>query len=363
MIGQGLNSLIPPKKTTEESLYAQDTQKTSNGNSFNSIPQKTDESKSVNSPIAQNINPNPISQNNPKFENTTPGNRDFDLHSQPIRQYKKTFINDAIFHIEVEKIKPNPYQPRKNFNEESLRELASSIGEFGILQPLVVSKIEKDTEMGTDVEYQLIAGERRLQASKLIGMERVPVIIRTVSQKVEQLELAIIENIQRANLDVIETARAYARLSDEFSLTQREIAQRVSKSRETVANTLRLLGLPQDIQEAVSKGQISESQGRLLLSITNPVIQNQMFKDLLANSYTVRELRHKIEKNESHKTHKSIEQKAKEYEMKDLELKLKEALGAEVKIQRHGETGKIVISFYSSEEIYGIINKIHIEKK
>lgn len=343
----GLNSLIPPKKTSDQSPV-------------NPVPQKIDENKSVNSPIQQNQSS--ASQNDFNLNNSISKDSDFDLPTQFTRSYKKSFVNDAIFHIEVEKIKPNPYQPRKHFDEEQLKELANSIGEYGILQPLVVSKIEKDTDMGTDVEYQLIAGERRLQAAKLNGMERVPVIVRQVSQKEEQLELAIIENIQRANLDVIETARAYARLSDEFGLTQREIAQRVSKSRETVANTLRLLGLPQDIQEAISKGQISESQGRLLLSITNPVIQNQMFKDLLANSYTVRELRHKIEKNESHKTHKSLEQKAEEYEMKDLESKLKEALGAEVKIQRHGETGKIVISFYSSEEIYGIINKIHPEK-
>lgn len=357
MLG-GLNSLIPPKKTSNESFSGQ-------------APKKTDENKPANSPIPQNQNS--AYQDNYKFDSTilkdsapaidveSKGN--FPDHSQSARPHKKTFTSDAIFHIEVEKIRPNPYQPRKNFDEEQLKELASSISEYGILQPLVVSKIEKDTDMGTDVEYQLIAGERRLQAAKLIGMERVPVIIRQAGPKAEQLELAIIENIQRANLDVIETARAYARLSDEFGLTQREIAQRVSKSRESVANALRLLGLPSDIQVAVSRGQISESQGRLLLSITNPAIQSQMFKDLLTNNYTVRELRHKIDKHELPKTHKSLEQKAEEFEMKELESKLKEALGAEVKIQKHGETGKIVITFYSPEEIYGIIHKIHSEKE
>lgn len=355
MLGGGLNSLIPPKKTSDGSFTGQ-------------VPKKVDENKPADFSISQNKN-NMQAQpslhsgaiaNNSHIQNESVEEKTTFYNQQ---RPKKTFTNDAIFHIEIEKIKPNPFQPRKHFDEESLKELANSISEFGILQPLVVSKIEKNTDFGTDVEYQLIAGERRLQASKIAGLERVPVIIRQVSQKAEQLELAIIENIQRANLDVIETARAYARLSDEFGLTQREIAQRVSKSRETVANALRLLGLPSDIQEAVSKGQISESQGRLLLSIANPAIQNQMFKDLLANNYTVRELRHKIEKNESGKSHKSLEQKAEDYEIKDLESKLKEALGTDVKIQKHGETGKIVITFYSSEEIYGIIHKIHPDKE
>ena len=357
MLGQGLNSLIPPKNPQSGGSKDQASQKSDNTGSENLVvPQK-------------NFTPDPL----PNFVSNNEGaatrsstsfgkTEELSSHLQPSRNHKK-FVNDAIFHIEIEKIKPNPFQPRKHFEEEALKELASSIREFGILQPLVVSKIEKETETGTNVEYQLIAGERRLQASKLIGLERVPVIIRQVGEKAEHLELAIIENIQRANLDVIETARAYARLQDEFGLTQREIAQRVSKSRESVANVLRLLGLPTDIQEAVSKGQISESQGRLLLSVTNPIIQNQMFKDLLANSYTVRELRHKIEKHESGKISKSLEQKAEEFEMKDLETKLKEVLGTEVKIQKHGDTGKIVITFYSPEEIYGIIEKIHPDQR
>ena len=134
---------------------------------------------------------------------------------------KKTALHDAIFHIEVDKIKPNPYQPRKHFDEGALKDLASSIREFGILQPLVVSKVETETDSGTKVEYQLIAGERRLMASKRAGLERVPVIIRQAAERAEQLELAIIENLQRENLDTIEMARSYARLQDEFGMTQR----------------------------------------------------------------------------------------------------------------------------------------------
>ncbi len=283
---------------------------------------------------------------------------------------KRTFSHDAIFHIEVDKIQPNPFQPRKNFNEESLKELAGSISEFGILQPVIVSKIEKETPTGTAVEYQLIAGERRLMAAKMLGLERVPAIIRKIDQKAEQLEMAVIENLQRQNLDLIETARAYARLQEEFGLTQREIAQRLGKSRESVANVLRLLNLTTELQEALSKNQINESQARLLLSINNPLAQKQLFNEILANNLTVREVNRRVKRiKNSGRVEDQIEKffGEKDFEIKNLEERLKEFLGTDVKIivenslsgSRKGESGKIVIAFYSPEEIYGIINKIH----
>ncbi len=142
--------------------------------------------------------------------------------------------------IEVEKIKPNPYQPRKHFDNESLKELAESIREYGILQPLIVSRVEKETEFGRAVEYQLIAGERRLRAAQLLGLERVPAIIRPSLEERQKLEAAIIENIQRSDLNPLETARGFAKLADEFGLPQREIADRIGKSRAYVANMLRL---------------------------------------------------------------------------------------------------------------------------
>ncbi len=151
---------------------------------------------------------------------------------------------ESIFHIEVEKIVPNPYQPRKVFNAEEIQELADSIKEFGVLQPISVSKVVKETSSGTRVEYQLVAGERRLKAAKLAGLPRVPAIIRKGDTPKMKLELALIENIQRSNLNPLESARGYARLQDEFNLTQKDIAARVGKSRETVANTMRLLNLP-----------------------------------------------------------------------------------------------------------------------
>ena len=274
-------------------------------------------------------------------------------------------VTEPIFHIEVDRIKPNPHQPRKDFNEESLRELANSIREFGILQPLVVSKIEKETEFGATVEYQLIAGERRLRAAKIAGLERVPVIIKNIFQDAERLEMAIVENLQRANLNPIETARAYAKLQDIFGLTQREIALKLSKSREVVANSLRLLNLPSEIQDAVSSGQINESQGRMLLMLDDINQQKIIFNDLLSNHLSVRELRSRI---------RPLKQKEKIKETKDfiseadpetraLEEKLSGILNTPVKIERTSSGGKIVISFYSPEEVRGIIEKLNPERQ
>lgn len=276
---------------------------------------------------------------------------------------KRTALGDAIFHIEVDKIKPNPYQPRKHFDETALKDLTNSIREFGILQPLVVSKIETENEHGTHVEYQLIAGERRLMASKRAGLERVPVIVRQAAERAEQLELAIIENLQRENLDTIETARSYARLQDEFGMTQREVAARLGKSREVVGNALRLLGLPVEIQDALAHNQINESQARLLLSIPNVTVQKQLFADLLTKNFSVRELKARIKSIHNppvaHERPSFTDQRSEDAEMRDLQSRLKEALGTDVKIEKRGESGKIVINFYSPEELYGVVKKIN----
>ena len=250
-------------------------------------------------------------------------------------KYKLRRHHESVFLIEVEKIKSNPFQPRKHFDENALKELASSIREFGIIQPIIVSKIEHEVEDGTKVEYQLIAGERRLMAAKMIGMERVPAIVRRVSQKAEQMELAIVENLQRANLNPVETARAYARLQDEFGLTQREIAVRLGKSRESIANNLRILNLPTEIQEAVIKNQI--------------------------NNLSVRELRGRIKimAPGNKPSEASAKQASINPEIFHFQEQLTELIGAPVKIESTKEGGKIVISFYSPEEIQGIIQKLN----
>jgi len=271
-------------------------------------------------------------------------------------------IQGPVFLIEVDRIKPNPHQPRRNFDEESLRELASSIREFGLLQPIVVTKLEQETEIGTAVEYQLIAGERRWLAAKMIGLERVPAIIRSIDLDKERLEMAIVENVQRADLNPVEAARAYAKLQDHFGLTQREIAARIGKSRETVANTVRLLNLPNTMQEAVGKGLISESQARLLLTVPDLAQQQTLFEELLRNNLSVRELKSKIRKikgEEDVSGEAALEgARTPDPEALTVQKELEEYLGAKVKVERAGESGKITISFYSPEELHGIVNKV-----
>lgn len=271
-------------------------------------------------------------------------------------------IQGPVFLIEVDKISPNPQQPRRDFDETALQELAVSIREFGILQPIVVTKLEKETDIGTQVEYQLIAGERRWRAAKIVGLERIPAIIRSVNLARDRLELAILENVQRENLNPIEAARAYAKLQDEFGLTQREIAAKLGKSREVVANTIRLLSLPSKIQEAIAKNQVSESQGRLLLTVAELQQQDTLFEDLLRNNLSVRDLRARIQslkiQRPSIEAAVSVFPIAVDPEAESIQKELESALGAKVKVERSGETGKLIITFYSPEELRGLVAKL-----
>lgn len=268
---------------------------------------------------------------------------------------------DAIFHIEVDKIKPNPDQPRRFFDPDGIKDLAASIREFGLLQPIVVTKVEKEVANGTEIEYVLISGERRLLASKMLGLERIPTIIRNIDLERERLELAIIENIQRENLNPIEIARSFARLQDEFRLTQREIAVRLGKSREVVANSLRLLDLPQIIQDAISRGAIQESHGRLLLAIDDPAAQERLYRDLIGNKLTTRELKTRVDAIKKRKK-PAPENVDISPELKIIQQKLNEKLGAPVEIKSSGESGKITIAFYSEEELVSILQRLGAEE-
>jgi ParB family transcriptional regulator, chromosome partitioning protein len=256
----------------------------------------------------------------------------------------------SVFHIEVEKIRPNPYQPRREFDDDELRELAASIREFGILQPLVVTKAVKETPTGTDVEYQLVAGERRLMAAKLAGLERVPVTVRAVDSHRAKLELALIENIQRSNLNPLEAARAYARLGEEFGLTQREVAARIGKSREVVANAVRLLNLPVPVQEALATGRISESQARTLLSLPTAHDQLRAFEDLLVSKVSVRALRERVAAKDG-----AVPESP---EVTYWCRKLEEELGAPVTVKQRGEKGKLSIQFFSAAELRSIVERL-----
>lgn len=250
---------------------------------------------------------------------------------------------ESIFHIEVEKIKPNPYQPRRDFNKEDLAELAQSIREFGIIQPLIVTKIDKETATGTEVEYQLVAGERRLMAAKLLGLPRVPAIVKQIDFQRAKLEVALVENLQRTDLNPIETARAYARLEEEFGLTQREIAARVGRSRETIANTLRLLNLPEPIQEALAAGRINESQARILLAAASPAEQNELFENFLSGR-----------QGKGRRAAAAPPDPEADYYKRRLE----ERLGAPVEIKRHKGKGRVILKFYSEAEWQNILDKL-----
>ena len=274
-------------------------------------------------------------------------------HEEPPRPQRPA--NEAVFHIEVSRIKPNPHQPRREFEESALRELASSIREFGVIQPLVVSKVETDLDEGTRVEYELIAGERRLMASRLAGLSTVPVIVRRAPSDREKLEVAVIENIQRRDLNAIETAKAFARLQDEFKLTQREIAARLGKSRESVSNAVRLLNLPLDIQEAVAAGRIGESQARLLLSFDDIGEQQRVFQEIIANNLSVREVKTIINRKKAESAPKKAPVNPETMALRE---RLEELLGTKVDLKDEGESGKITINFYSKEELRGIMDRM-----
>ncbi len=261
---------------------------------------------------------------------------------------------EAIFQIEVDKIKPNPYQPRKTHNEESLKELAQSIREVGIIQPLVVTKVQTETESGTKVEYQLIAGERRWLAAKMAGLERVPAIIRKGDSNRDQLALALIENIQRANLNPIDTAKAYAKLQDEFGLTQREIAVKVSKSREAVANALRLLNLPSTIQDALAAGKINESQARSLLAISDPSRQEALFHQLLSGQIGSKELRLQA------RSKKSGSAAGQDYSFWERQLESKFSVPAKIKAGKNAT--QIVFKLFSPAELKNFLERLLAEE-
>ncbi|MBU1119323.1 ParB/RepB/Spo0J family partition protein [Patescibacteria group bacterium] len=253
----------------------------------------------------------------------------------------------SIVEIDISAIEKNPHQPRKEFNDDKLRSLAGSIKVHGIMQPLVVSKKE-------DNSYQLIAGERRLQASKLVGLKTVPVVIRAVSEQ-EKLELALIENVQRHNLNPIEEAHAYTVLMNQFNLTQEEIGVRVGKKRSSVANTLRLLSLPDEIKQALSKEVISAGHAKALLSIENAKDQLIYFHRILDAHLSVREAESSIKKKKENKITVKPE---KSPDIIALEQKIQEKMGTKAKIRINKKGGEVALSFYSPEDLKEITDSL-----
>lgn len=260
------------------------------------------------------------------------------------------YQGNSIFWVEVERIKPNPFQPRKQFDEAALSSLAESIKSYGVLQPLTVTRkeIERPGE-GISVEYELIAGERRLRAAKLAGLREVPVVIRSGEDSDRmKLELAIIENLQREDLNVVDRALAFERLVKEFGLKHGEVGKRVGRSREYVSNTLRILMLPEEMREALRGGEISEGHTRpLLMLIDRPAEQKTFFQEIISRRMTVRDAEQFARRIATERTRKSDLTP----ELLLLERELTEKLGTRVRIEKKEQGGKVLIDFFSVDDL------------
>lgn len=255
--------------------------------------------------------------------------------------------SDRIWHIPLSEIVPNPHQPRKHFSHQDLEDLVASIKEHGIMQPLVVTE-------RSDGGYELIAGERRLRASKIAELATVPAIVRQASEQ-DKLELALIENIQRQDLNPIEEGFSYQRLIDEFGLTQQEVADKVGKSRPVVANTIRLLDLPDVIQQALIEGNINTGQARALLSLKEEKQQLDVFHDMLGKSVSVRDVERTVADKGQASRKGSVR---RDPNVMAKEQELEERLGSKVRISQRGEKGNIMISFFSQGELKRILDEI-----
>lgn len=314
-LGRGLASLIPPKKKA-----ANDENNEKDSSPFNAAP--IDRTFFQESKERQ---PEAIRQ----VESVVPETR------------------GGVREVAIGSIVPNPHQPRLHFDEVKLAELSESIKEHGILQPMVVTPVGEN--------YELIAGERRLQAAKRAGLEKVPVIVREATEQ-EKLELAIIENIQRHNLNPIEEAKAFLRLIDEFNLQQEAVAKKMGKSRSSVANTLRLLHLPIEIQRAVVEGKISEGHAKALLAIENPEKQRAVFDLIIKEELTVRETEMKVRSIAVKPHMRSVA--PINADLLERTEHLTEILGTKVKIAPSGKGGKVVIEYYSTEDLDGLLRRL-----
>jgi len=252
---------------------------------------------------------------------------------------------NKIMEIPPEIIEVNPLQPRRVFGHEDLENLIESIKLYGIIQPLVVTKKNNG--------YELIAGERRLRAAKIIGLPTVPALIREADE-IEKLELALIENIQRKNLNPMEKAISYRKLLDEFNLTQEDVSKRLGQNRSTVANVLRFLDLPLTIQEALSEGKISEGHAKIICGLPDEKKQLAFFEQIIKNDFSVRES--EIAKPKRKNFAKPVF--VKNSLLESLEEKLREALHTKARIEAKGEKGEIILEYYSNEDLHSIIDII-----
>ena len=255
---------------------------------------------------------------------------------------------DTIKDLEVARINPNPFQPRQEFDEDGLNELKQSIAEKGVIQPITVRRFGNG--------YQLIAGERRLRAVSALGLEYIPGYVLNVESDEDMLELSLIENIQREDLNPIDIALGYQRLLTECNLTQEKVAQKVGKDRTTVTNFLRLLKLPAEIQTSLVRREINMGHARAIISVDEKELQLEIWKKLVNNNLSVRKVENLVRQAKKKKTDKKPDKKEKPFYLLEAENKLQEVLGTKVMINQTGKKGgKIEIEFYSEEELDRII--------
>ena len=277
-------------------------------------------------------------------------------------------VTSSVKQVPVAAISPNPRQPRHKFDPDALRELADSIREHGLIQPLIVIPAPDSTELAS--RYQLIAGERRWSAAKLAGLANVPVIVRGATPQ-EMLELALVENIQRADLNVLEEANAYRQLMSDFGLTQEQVAAKVGKNRTTVANALRLLKLSADVQTALAEDLITEGHARAILTVEDEKRQNALLRQVIDDGLSVRQTeeaaRRMSERPQANDRRPPTADRAKRATREDrempaatraLENDFRNALGTKVQVFRSRKGGKIVLHFYSEEELEAIYTKV-----
>ncbi len=256
---------------------------------------------------------------------------------------------EEIIYVQTGQIKPNPFQPREEFDQANIEELSQSIKEKGVIQPLLVRRKGDN--------FELIAGERRFRAANMLGLKEIPVIVRDVGDQ-DSLELALIENIQREGLNPIEEAHAYQHLIDKFNVTQERISEALGKSRVAITNTLRLLKLPHEIQEEMKKGRISFAHGRALLEVEDPNYQRKLVQDVISKSLSVRELENLVKSNRPKSIKRKIGQGQREPLVSILEEQLQQALATKVRISKRKKRGHINIEFYSQEDLERIANVI-----
>jgi ParB family transcriptional regulator, chromosome partitioning protein len=254
----------------------------------------------------------------------------------------------ASVEIPISRIRGNPYQPRQKVEQQALETLAASITMHGVLQPVIVTEVLDG--------YQLVAGERRVRAAQMAGLDHVPAIVRQMTER-DQLAVALVENVQRADLNAMEEAHAYRQLAEEFSLTQDQIAERVGRARATVANTMRLLDLDPAVQQAIAEGTVSEGHGRALAGAA-PAVQRQMLDAVVARTLSVRQTEELVRRFRERPTSKARTAADGDVELERVEEDLRRALGTKVTLARSRKGGRIVIEYYSDEELSRLIGRL-----